>query len=155
MRSSDSGPAGRLAAFGNQLVEVHLALRDELDRLAAGESPGRDLRAHCLAFCTALERHHVGEDTRGFPALEADFPELGPTLELLRRDHEMIGAILSRLAELAGQPDEGRLAGEVAGLAAIVSSHFAYEERTIVAALNRLDLPEWRADPPDFLRLHG
>ncbi len=65
---------------------------------------GRDLRAHCLAFCTALERHHVGEDTLGFPALEHDFPELGPTLELLRRDHDMISGILSRLAALAGEP---------------------------------------------------
>ncbi|WP_459800127.1 hemerythrin domain-containing protein [Herbidospora sp. RD11066] len=148
-----------MAAFGNQLVEVHLWLRDELDRLVDGdhdpESAGRDLRAHCLAFCTALERHHVGEDTLGFPALENDFPELGPTLELLRRDHDMISGILSRLASLAEQTDdagEARFAGEVAGLAAIVTSHFAYEERTIVAALNRLDIPEWRDNPPDFLR---
>nr|WP_062342852.1 hemerythrin domain-containing protein [Herbidospora sakaeratensis] len=154
MSSSDFGPAGRLAAFGTQLVEVHLWLREELDRLVGGEVAGRDLRAHCLAFCTALERHHVGEDTGGFPALEADFPELGPTLELLRRDHDLISGILARLTELADSPDEERIAGEVAGLAAIVTSHFAYEERTIVAALNRLDLPEWRAAPPDFLRVY-
>ncbi len=132
-------------------------LRDELDRLAEGDdTAGRDLRAHCLAFCTALERHHVGEDTLGFPALENDFPELGPTLELLRRDHDMISGILSRLAGLAGQTGDSagdeRFAGEVAGLTAIVTSHFAYEERTIVAALNRLDIPEWRDNPPDFLR---
>ncbi len=200
MYSSDSGPVGRLAAFGNQLVEVHLWLREELDRLVGGESGGGDLRAHCLAFCSALERHHVGEDTHAFPAVEEDFPELGPTLELLRRDHEMIAGILARLAAMAGRPDEEqpgaerpdaersdaersdaersdaersdaersdaerpdaersdaeRLAGEVAGLAAIVASHFAYEERTIVEALNRLDIPQWREDPPEFLRLYG
>lgn len=145
---------GRLAAFGNQLVEVHLWLREELDRLVEGDAgAGRDLRAHCLAFCTALERHHVGEDTQGFPAVERDFPELGPTLELLRRDHDMISGILSRLAALADEPGGAeRFAGEVAGLAALVTSHFAYEERTIVAALNRLDIPEWRDTPPDFLR---
>ncbi len=153
MYSSDS--VGRLAAFGTQLVEVHLWLREELDRLVDGAGDGRDLRAHCLAFCSALERHHVGEDTRGFPALEEDFPELGPALELLRRDHEMIAGILARLAAMAGRPGEERLAGEVAGLAAIVASHFAYEERTIVEALNRLDVPEWRDDPPEFLRVYG
>ncbi|WP_062436529.1 hemerythrin domain-containing protein [Herbidospora daliensis] len=155
MSYSDSGPVGRLAAFGTQLVEVHLWLREELDRLVGGELAGRDLRVHCVAFCTALERHHVGEDTRGFPALEADFPELGPTLALLRRDHDMISGILARLADLARQPGDERIAGEIAGLAAIVTSHFAYEERTIVAALNRLDVPEWRTAPPEFLRVYG
>ncbi|GAA3211170.1 hypothetical protein [Nonomuraea helvata] len=42
--------------------------------------------------------------------------------------------------------------GELDGLSAIMESHFAYEEREIVTALNRLDVPGWHRDVPRFLR---
>ncbi|WP_347813417.1 hypothetical protein [Actinomadura sp. KC216] len=42
--------------------------------------------------------------------------------------------------------------GELDGLAAIMDSHFGYEERTIVEALNALEAPTWKNDPPVFLR---
>lgn len=45
----------RLEAFGNQLVEYHLYLRELLDDLRDQAEPSgsaaRDLRAHCLTFC--------------------------------------------------------------------------------------------------------
>jgi hemerythrin-like domain-containing protein len=100
---------GRLTAFGNQLIEVHLWLREELARLRedvdsyldGGERP-RELRAHCLTFCSALSRHHTGEDDGAFPVLAEQFPELRPVLEELRRDHHMVAGILRRLEELLG-----------------------------------------------------
>jgi hypothetical protein len=72
----------RIAAFGNQLVQVHIWLREELARLredvdsyldGSGERP-RDLRAHCLAFCSALTRHHSGEDGGAFPPSPSSSP---------------------------------------------------------------------------------
>lgn len=106
--------SGRLAAFGNQLIEVHLWLREELARLREnvdsyldghGERP-RELRAHCLAFCSALTRHHTGEDDGGFPVLAERFPALRPVLEELKRDHRTVTDTLLRLEELLGAPDQ-------------------------------------------------
>ena len=68
-------PNGRLRAFGNQLIEMHIWLRAELARLredvdsyldGRGER-SRELRAHCLTFCSAQNRHHTGEDDGAFP----------------------------------------------------------------------------------------
>ncbi|NUR85974.1 MAG: hemerythrin domain-containing protein [Nonomuraea sp.] len=129
----------RITAFGTQLVQAHDWLREELARLRAGEAGSRDLRSHCLAFCDALTRHHTGEDETGFPALARQFPELRPVLDQLTRDHEMITEILQRVADDPAELD---------GLAAIMESHFVYEERKIVEALNAL---EWYGPVPDFL----
>ncbi|WP_067821512.1 hemerythrin domain-containing protein [Actinomadura kijaniata] len=166
MESSDA-PDARLTAFGSQLVEVHDRLRGELARLSDdvdayldGGTRPRDLRAHCLAFCAALERHHTGEDAGAFPALAERHPELAPTLDKLREDHWLVSGILRRLQELAGGlgPETGdpreaqRVRGELDGLMAIVESHFRYEERSIVEALDALNVPEWAGAPPAFLR---
>jgi hemerythrin-like domain-containing protein len=149
----------RLTALGNQLVDVHIWLRDELARLreslsGAGEHQ-RELRAHCLTFCSALERHHTGEDAVAFPALADEFPELRPTLEMLSRDHRMVTAIMGNLQALLdgldAVPDAAqlkRVLGELDGLAALLDSHFAYEERKLTAALNSL---RHTGPTPDYL----
>ncbi|WP_189246305.1 hemerythrin domain-containing protein [Streptosporangium pseudovulgare] len=197
MTTSDR-PGDRLAAFGNQLVEVHLRLREDLDRiredldsyLDGGERP-RMLWAHCMTFCSALTRHHTGEDGGAFPVLAERFPELRPVIEQLEHDHRMVTGILSRVEELlgglaprAGLPEAGDGTGaadgteaadgtdaagaadgtdaagaadvravrdELDGLSAILESHFRYEEKKIVEALNSLDVPEWKGSPPAFL----
>jgi hypothetical protein len=119
-------PLPRLAALGNQLIEVHLELREQLRSLRGS------LPAHCLAFCAAVHGHHTAEDTSVFPRLAREHPELAPVLAELERDHQQIAEILRRLA--AGpSPDE------LAGLEALLESHFTYEERKLVAALNALD----------------
>ncbi|MEU9837444.1 hemerythrin domain-containing protein [Streptosporangium sp. NPDC048047] len=180
MTASDR-PGDRLAAFGNQLVEVHLQLREELDRiredldshLDGGERP-RTLWAHCMTFCSALTRHHTGEDGGAFPVLAERFPELRPVIEQLEHDHLMVTGILSRVEELLGglaprtgmtgvtdteDPDDTAGAravrDELDGLSAILETHFRYEEKKIVEALNSLDLPEWKGSPPAFLRVRG
>jgi hypothetical protein len=132
-------PGGRAVAFGNQLIEIHLDLREKLARLRAQIEDGppqqalaRDLRAHCVAFCSAVTRHHTGEDAGAFAVLARDVPELRPALDELERDHRIVAGILRRLED---QLD----ASELDGLAALLESHFVYEEKKLVAALNSLD----------------
>ncbi|MFJ2030705.1 hemerythrin domain-containing protein [Streptosporangium sp. NPDC087985] len=156
-------PDGRLTAFGNQLIEVHIWLREELTLLrenvdsyldGRGERP-RELRAHCLTFCSALSRHHTGEDNGVFPALAGHFPELRPVLQELERDHHVVTGILRSLEELlAGletDPDPAearRVRAELDGLAALLESHFVYEEKQLVAALNSLSAPSRDGSEP-------
>ncbi|MEV8630583.1 hemerythrin domain-containing protein [Streptosporangium sp. NPDC051023] len=152
------GPDGRLAAFGNQLIDIHLWLREELAQLredvdahleGRGGRP-RELRAHCLAFCSALTLHHTGEDDGMFPVLAERFPELRPVIEELVHDHQAVAGILRSLEDLLGglgaeaEPDPGearRVRAELDGLTALLESHFVYEEKKIVAALNALGAP--------------
>ena len=148
-----TGPAARLTAFGNELVNIHRWLREELAQLGAdvdayldgrGERP-RDLRAHCLSFCSALTKHHTGEDSGAFPLLAKASPELRPVLAKLAEDHQLVRSILRDLerliASMTAEPDAAeanRVRRELGGLTAILESHFAFEERRIVAALNAL-----------------
>ena len=160
-------PSARLAAFGDQLIEVHNRLRTELARLSDdvdarldGDPRPEELWAHCLTFCTALERHHTGEDDEAFPALTELHPDLAPVLDKLREDHRLVADILRRLRELTtgtdlhgADPQQARrVRGELDGLKAIMESHFGYEERSIVKALNALSDQEWTGEPPAFLR---
>ncbi|MFC5745928.1 hemerythrin domain-containing protein [Actinomadura rugatobispora] len=147
-------PHGRLAAFGNQLIEVHIWLREELealrDALGGGARP-RELRAHCLTFCSALDRHHTGEDGGAFPRLAEEFPELRPVLDELRRDHRLVDDSLRRLQALVDGTDPVEALRELDSLAALMETHFVYEEKRIVAALNALDVPDWDSSRPPFL----
>ena len=134
----------RLAAWGQQLVEVHDRLRDELDRLLDGldetSALTPDLRTHCVAFCGAVGRHHTSEDRTAFPALAAQYPELRDTLDGLARDHHVVAEILRSIdAVLTDSDDLVRARSEIDGLAAILESHFSFEERRIRAALDGLD----------------
>ncbi|WP_406071853.1 hemerythrin domain-containing protein [Micromonospora sp. NBC_01638] len=140
-------PAGRLAAVGNQMIEIHLWLSAELARLrasldtAGGARPSRELRAHCLTFCTALGRHHTGEDAGAFRLLAEQVPELRPVIENLITDHEVVAGVLERVeALLAGDTAVplAQVRAELDGLAALLESHFRYEEKRLVTALNAL-----------------
>ncbi|MFI1628999.1 hemerythrin domain-containing protein [Streptomyces noursei] len=155
-------PHGRLKAFGNQLVEVHLwlreelaALREDVDSYLAGGTRLRELRTHCLTFCSALNRHHIGEDQVAFPEMAEQYPELRPVLEELRRDHQLVEDSLRRLDVLVGELDQAKDPAEVRremdSLAALMETHFVYEEKRIVAALNALNVPDWEGSMPDFL----
>lgn len=123
-------PPDRITGLGNQLVEVHIWLREQLDALRSGSAVS-DLRVHCVAFCGAVSRHHSDEDGTLFPRLAREHPTLRPVLDELRRDHELIAEMLGRIAETTDR-------AELDGLAALLESHFSYEERRLVAALNAL-----------------
>jgi Hemerythrin HHE cation binding domain len=136
----------RAAAFSHQLWQAHQHLADQLAGLREGlgrnQYVGTELQVHCLAFCSALTAHHVGEDNGMFTELLDVRPDLAPTIGNLIDDHVAITAILRQVRALATQaittPAEGlpKLRRELDGLAAIAESHFGYEERAISAALD-------------------
>jgi hypothetical protein len=136
----------RAAVFSLQLRRAHQQLRDELARIRealGGDEPVvTGLQVHCLAFCSALATHHRGEDDGMFTQLLDARPDLAPAIRNLTADHAAITAILHQIRALALQgkttPPESlpKLRRELDGLAAIVESHFGYEERAISAALD-------------------
>jgi hemerythrin-like domain-containing protein len=145
---------GRLTTFGNELIAIHLWLREELARLredidsylAGNSERPQMLQAHCLTFCSALSRHHIGEDNGAFLVLAEQFPELRPAIRELQHDHYLVAGMLRSLEELldglvAGtDPAEAqRVSTELDGLTALLESHFVYEEKKLVAALNSLN----------------
>ncbi len=137
---------GRTAALSLQLSRAHQDLRRRLTdvRTNLGRRPDDDtLLTHCLAFCTALTNHHQGEDDGLFAQLLHEHPDLAPTIAKLVEDHGFIAAILTRVRDLAQQAATGSqdadpetIGRELDGLAAIMESHFGYEERAIAAALD-------------------
>jgi len=127
---------------------MHTRLRDALrvtreavDAGVAGEPATRDLLLYCHGFCSALDQHHRGEDRMLFPAIAAAHPDLAPVLRALEQDHSMIGHLLGalqRAVEGGASPDE--LDRHLEGIAAIMESHFRYEERQLLTVLDALAL---------------
>ncbi|XVS60498.1 hemerythrin domain-containing protein [Actinosynnema sp. CA-299493] len=133
-------PSSRLVAFGNQLVQAHIALRERLEAVRDGLVDGvgvADLRSHCLSFCAALERHHTAEDEGVFPVLAREHPELRPVLDELGRDHRIVSDALTALGRL-GDVDPVVLGHELDSVAALMETHFTYEERKIADVLSAL-----------------
>jgi Hemerythrin HHE cation binding domain len=136
----------RAAVFSLQLRRAHQQLRDELARireaLGGDERVVTGLQVHCLAFCSALATHHRGEDDGMFTQLLDARPDLAPAIRNLTGDHAAIAAILHQIRALAllgkatAVESLPELRRELDGLAAIVESHFGYEERAISAALD-------------------
>lgn len=136
----------RAVAFSVQLAQAHQELRRRVSRLQATlgrhEPDSEVLATHCLAFCAALTSHHQGEDAGMFTEIAKARPDLAGKIDKLVEDHEMIGTILERVAALAERARGARgaalssLKGELDGLAAIMESHFRFEERALSAALD-------------------
>nr|WP_202035890.1 hemerythrin domain-containing protein [Streptomyces mexicanus] len=136
----------RAVALSQQLAQAHQELRRRIHRIRTdlGRRRSSDdvLLTHCLAFCAALSAHHEGEDDGMFSQLLRERPDLAPTVAKLVEDHGLMASILSRVSELADRaarsrgPDLEAIGRELDGLAAIMESHFGYEERTISEALD-------------------
>lgn len=150
------GEKTRLVAWARELRDVHARLRDALrvTQTALTKGPldaaaSRELLLFCHGFCAALTAHHRGEDRTLFPAIAAEHPELGETIRRLEQDHSMIAHLLGGLQQVidaAGTPEE--LGHQLEGVAAIMESHFRYEERTLSTVLSTLHLD---AAPEDAL----
>jgi hemerythrin-like domain-containing protein len=136
--------SARLTALGYQLIETHVRLLESLDDIRDGGAPPRDLAAHCLTFCSVVTKHHTAEDGTVFPLLAAQHPELREVLLELEHDHQIIAGMLQRVSELAGRIDTDGALAELDGLAALLESHFAWEEKRLVNALNALPPGELR-----------
>jgi hemerythrin-like domain-containing protein len=148
----NEGEKARLVAWSRQLRGVHERLRKALtvtrQALAAGEPAqpaARELLLFCHGFCTALTAHHEGEDRDLFPAIAEQHPELRQTLHYLQQDHSLIAHLLAGLqAAVARTAPPAELDQHLEGVAAIMESHFTYEERQLLTVLETLALD---ADP--------
>ncbi len=142
------GESARLIAWNHEMRTVHERLREalRLTRLAlasgaSAEPAQRDLLLFCHGFCTALTGHHEGEDRELFPAIAAAHPELRDVLRNLQQDHSMIAYLLGALqAAVDRTAPADELDRHLEGVAAIMESHFRYEERSLGAVLEALEL---------------
>lgn len=140
--------AARLIAWDQELRAAHSRLRAALaatrEALAAGEGTpdaASELVLYCIGFCAALDGHHRAEDHALFPALRAEHPELGGIIDKLMQDHSMLAHLLASLRTAAERGDDAASIGRhVDGIAAIMESHFRFEEREILTPLRALTL---------------
>ena len=154
-------------AAGRHLIDVHDALRAELDRLRdlidqveRGESGAGDVRAYlnrmtirqnqwtlgvyCMSYCRIVAGHHTLEDRSVFPHLRRRDPRLGDVIGRLEEEHDVITGLLDRIdgALVAMVEPDGDGVAQVRAAVDLLSdallSHLSYEERELVEPLARL-----------------
>ncbi|TMR96677.1 LLM class flavin-dependent oxidoreductase [Nonomuraea basaltis] len=118
------------------------ALRSAINRLAARQNHWT-LGTYCATFCRLLTVHHTIEDEGVLPALLERDSALAPVIKKLEQEHEVIAELLARLdeacVELLRSPARiDRVRQRADRLAAVLSSHFAYEEEELVEPIARL-----------------
>ncbi|OKH94118.1 LLM class flavin-dependent oxidoreductase [Streptomyces uncialis] len=158
--------AGHPGGTGTRLVRIHDNLRQEMRQIrdavaqvAAGRQDAASARSminsltlrqnywtlgsFCTAYSRTLTTHHTIEDQFMFPELREKQDSLGPVVERLEQEHEVIAEALSRLdaALVTLVQDDSRM-GEVQDLTQvldrILTSHLDYEEEELVEPLDRL-----------------
>ena len=136
-----------MRAMHHRLRDALEVTRDELRAAGPAPPPLQELLLYCQGFCAALDGHHRSEDRTFFPGIEAAHPELAPVLRRLEQDHSMIAHLLQglRAAMERGEPAE-ELDRHLEGVAAIMESHFRYEERHLLPVLEALQLDASVAD---------
>ncbi|GAA3918898.1 hemerythrin domain-containing protein [Microbacterium invictum] len=146
----------RLVAWRRQLLDAHdrlrLALAAAQEAARASEDipdASRDLLLFCHGFCAALDGHHRGEDALLFPAVVTQHPDAARIVTKLRQDHDMMATLLARFDVVvrSAEPPTA-LAQHLQGLAAIMESHFRFEERELEPLLDQLEL---HADPEEVI----
>lgn len=134
-----------MLAWSQQLSQAHAVLRQQLHDLRADPGSGQAAEAlmtHCLAFCSALSAHHEGEDAGLFAELLRARPDLKDVVRKLTEDHQLVAGILAsvrdlvRPAAVAAPERQEMIRRELDGLAAIMESHFRFEERAIGDAID-------------------
>ena len=152
-------------AIARHLVQVHDHLRAELTQIRDLIGQVRDsetgiaqarsainqmtlrsnswtLGAYCASYCRIVTGHHSLEDQAVFPHLRAREPDLGPVIDRLASEHEIIHKVLedvdAELVELVRNPgDFSRLQQAADVLTDVLLSHLAYEEAQLVEPLAR------------------
>ena len=152
------GEQHRLIAWDRELAAAHQRLRQALrvarDALDTGDVVGAqsaraELTLFCHGFCAALGGHHRSEDAALFPRLSTHDPALRPTIAKLRQDHELIASLLTQFDQaISADAPPAELSLQLDGLAAIMESHFRYEERQLLGPLSAFALD---ADPHTVL----
>lgn len=155
------GP-GEVRTLADKLLEVHTWLRGQLRQVRAetdahfasrgvGTPPGLGLqiRQRCLAFCQALEFHHVSEDGHLFPGIARHHPHLADVFERLADEHRTVARIQGELAALLGGiaiADPSRFRTELGEMSAQLNAHLDYEEEVLLPLL--ADVPWPPVGPP-------
>jgi hemerythrin-like domain-containing protein len=103
------------------------------------------LGAFCAAYCRVVSVHHAIEDQRMFPDLRAADPGLGPVLDRLAEDHEVIGRMLTEVdaALVTMMADESSLDGArqaIDRFADVLLAHLADEEEQLLEPIGRLSI---------------
>ena len=130
-----------MRAVHDRLREALAVTRQALTDGEPVESATRELLLYCHGFCTVLTAHHEGEERHLFPAIAEQYPQLRDTLHNLRQDHSMIAHLLAGLqAAVARAAPPAELHRHLEGVAAIMESHFRYEERRLLTVLETLTL---------------
>ena len=140
--------AQRLRAWSREMREVHRKLRaaldlarDAVDDESTADPLDGDPLLYCWGFCAALDGHHRSEDRALFPRLRDERPDLAPVLAQLVQDHNMIEHLIGglRRAMDAGAGTEEKVR-HLDGIAAVMETHFRYEERRLLDVLDEIDL---------------
>jgi alkanesulfonate monooxygenase SsuD/methylene tetrahydromethanopterin reductase-like flavin-dependent oxidoreductase (luciferase family)/hemerythrin-like domain-containing protein len=153
-------------ALGRQLIGVHNHLRDELTKIrsvvrqvadgvidvgaARSEINTMTMRqnnwtmgAYCESYCRLVTIHHTHEDRSLYPQLRAGDARLGPVLDRLTEEHQVIHEVLERLdAALVATVAEPKRVVEVQEAVDLLTdtllSHLSYEERELVEPMARI-----------------
>jgi iron-sulfur cluster repair protein YtfE (RIC family) len=168
-RDPDRSYTARDLASAQHLIDIHSHLRIELNRicelvrqvsdgsltvnvarsqinLMALRSDRWTVGAHCASYCYLLTAHHTLEDQAMFPGLRQVDSRLGPVLDRLAEEHEIISQVLTRLdAALIdfvteSEAGDGQLHKIVDQLSDALLSHLSYEERELAEPLARAHL---------------
>jgi len=131
----------RLAAWGTELRRMHEGLRRRLDQIrpdvgGAADLLAEDVQSHCVGLCSWITEHHTTEDARLFPMVLDAYPELAPVIARLQEDHDLISSMVVELERALTTAPPEALGYHLDGIAAILDSHFAFEERTLGAVLD-------------------
>lgn len=140
---ASSGPPNfNASSAAEALMMIHDAFRGELGLIrkefaASGGGLGVQLRINCLTLCQGLHNHHTGEGAGMFMALERLHPELEPTLDRLRAEHERIAELLEQLQRTVSAEgvDPLQVLPEVERLADELERHLRYEEEQLIPLL--------------------
>jgi hemerythrin-like domain-containing protein len=150
------------------LVNVHAHLRSELEQIrevvaevAAGHSTAAlarslinemsmrqnywSLGAFCATYCRVLTIHHAIEDSNLFVDLRSRDESLGPVIERLSEEHEVVAAVITRLdAALVAMVEDpqnlGAVQDELDRLTDVLLSHLDYEEAELLGPIARLGI---------------
>jgi alkanesulfonate monooxygenase SsuD/methylene tetrahydromethanopterin reductase-like flavin-dependent oxidoreductase (luciferase family) len=107
------------------------------------------LGAYCESYCRVVTGHHTLEDASVFPHLRRAEPGLGPVLDRLHEEHDVIHDVLEQfdraLVRLVAEDGTGHAGEEVLDgvqraldlLTDTLLSHLAYEERELIGPLSR------------------
>ncbi|MCP2243650.1 LLM class flavin-dependent oxidoreductase [Lentzea aerocolonigenes] len=153
-------------ALSRQLIGVHNHLRDELTKIrlvvrqvaegvidvgaARSEINTMTMRqnnwtmgAYCESYCRLVTIHHTHEDRSLYPQLRAGDARLGPVLDRLTEEHQVIHEVLERLdAALVATVAEPKRVVEVQEAVDLLTdtllSHLSYEERELVEPMARI-----------------